>query len=123
MDLFCSEDPKERDYVKTLTHRIYGKLTHRRTAIRQFIYERFHQSIFELQNQNGISEMLEILASIINGLGLPIREEHIVSLERSLIPLHKISNIEKFYPHLSYCMILFIKKDIQLSIPVYNSIY
>ena len=26
LDLFDSEDPRERDYLKTILHRIYGKI-------------------------------------------------------------------------------------------------
>ena len=26
LDLFSSEDPRERDYLKTILHRIYGKI-------------------------------------------------------------------------------------------------
>ncbi len=33
--LFDSEDAREREYLKTITHRIYGKLTNRRAVIRR----------------------------------------------------------------------------------------
>ena len=35
VDQFDSYDVRERDYVKTITHRIYGKLTNRRAQIRR----------------------------------------------------------------------------------------
>lgn len=34
VDLFDSEDPRERDYLKTILHRIYGKFMPLRTIIR-----------------------------------------------------------------------------------------
>lgn len=34
LDLFDSEDPRERDYLKTILHRIYGKYMTLRTPIR-----------------------------------------------------------------------------------------
>jgi serine/threonine-protein phosphatase 2A regulatory subunit B' len=34
LDLFDSEDPRERDYLKTILHRIYGKFMALRGAIR-----------------------------------------------------------------------------------------
>ena len=38
--LFDSIDPRERECLKTVTHRIYGKLTNRRAAIRRAINSR-----------------------------------------------------------------------------------
>jgi serine/threonine-protein phosphatase 2A regulatory subunit B' len=36
LELFDSEDPRERDYLKTILHRIYGKfMMHRYTLPRQ----------------------------------------------------------------------------------------
>jgi len=37
LQLFNSEDNRERDYLKTITHRVYGKLTNRRAHIRKSI--------------------------------------------------------------------------------------
>lgn len=34
LDLFDSEDPRERDYLKTILHRIYGKYMVQRPYIR-----------------------------------------------------------------------------------------
>jgi serine/threonine-protein phosphatase 2A regulatory subunit B' len=34
IDLFDSEDPRERDFLKTIMHRIYGKFMALRTQIR-----------------------------------------------------------------------------------------
>ena len=35
LDLFDSEDPRERDYLKTILHRIYGKIMALRLFIRK----------------------------------------------------------------------------------------
>ncbi|KAA3678731.1 serine/threonine-protein phosphatase 2A regulatory subunit B' [Paragonimus westermani] len=37
VQLFDSEDPRERDYAKTILHRIYGKLVSSRSYIRQLV--------------------------------------------------------------------------------------
>ena len=37
IDLFHSPDPRERDYLKTIVHRIYGKCMLARILIRQAI--------------------------------------------------------------------------------------
>ncbi len=94
IELFDAEDPRERDYVKTVLHRMYGKFMSYRASIRKiisqvffrFIYEtgryvftivhhslllsvHFHSSMFEIHlcfffRHNGIAELLEILHSI-----------------------------------------------------------
>jgi len=35
LDLFDSEDPRERDYLKTILHRIYGKFMNLRPNIKE----------------------------------------------------------------------------------------
>ncbi len=68
VDLFDSEDPRERDYLKTILHRIYGKFMPHRPYIRKMaINNIFYRFIYETERHNGIAELLEILGSIING--------------------------------------------------------
>ena len=76
LELFDSEDPRERDYLKTILHRIYGKFMVHRPFIRKAINNVFFRFIFETERHNGIAELLEILGSIINGFALPLKEEH-----------------------------------------------
>lgn len=121
--LFDSQDQREREYLKTVTHRIYGKLTNRRVTIRRTINYVFYQFLYENHNHHGIAELLEILASIINGFTVPIRPEHKQSLERSLIPLHKTRNYESYSIQLSYCMTLYVAKDPSLSEPVFSVVW
>ena len=115
INLFDSLDQRERECLKTVTHRIYGKLTNRRVTIRKTINYVFYQFLYEKREHNGIAELLEILASIINGFTLPIRPEHKQSLERSLIPLHKTRYYDTYSIQLSYCMTLYVAKDPSLS--------
>lgn len=122
INLFDSLDQRERECLKTVTHRIYGKLTNRRVTIRKTINYVFYQFLYEKKEHNGIAELLEILASIINGFTVPIRPEHKQSLERSLIPLHKTRSYENYSIQLSYCMTLYVAKDPSLSEPVDSSI-
>ena len=117
IDLFDSLDQREREGLKTVTHRIYGKLTNRRVTIRKTINNVFYQFLYEKKRHNGIAELLEILASIINGFTVPIRPEHKLSLEKSLIPLHKTHSYEDYSIQLSYCMTLYVAKDPSLSTP------
>ncbi|PKI77040.1 hypothetical protein CRG98_002543 [Punica granatum] len=110
LDLFDSEDHRERDYLKTILHRIYGKFMVHRPFIRKSINNIFYRFIFETEKHNGIAELLEILGSIINGFALPLKEEHKLFLVRALIPLHKPKCLAMYHLQLSYCITQFLCK-------------
>ncbi|KAJ4761899.1 Serine/threonine protein phosphatase 2A regulatory subunit B' gamma isoform [Rhynchospora pubera] len=115
LDLFDSEDPREREYLKTILHRIYGKFMVHRPFIRKSINNIFYRFIFETEKHNGIAELLEILGSIINGFALPLKEEHKLFLVRALIPLHKPKCVSTYHQQLSYCITQFVEKDNKLA--------
>uniref|UniRef100_A0A2N9FSU2 Serine/threonine protein phosphatase 2A regulatory subunit n=1 Tax=Fagus sylvatica TaxID=28930 RepID=A0A2N9FSU2_FAGSY len=115
LDLFDSEDPREREYLKTILHRIYGKFMVHRPFIRKAINNIFFNFIFETEKHNGIAELLEVLGSIINGFALPLKEEHKLFLVRALIPLHKPRCLPMYHQQLSYCITQFVEKDCKLS--------
>ncbi|CAL9163035.1 unnamed protein product [Musa hybrid cultivar] len=115
LDLFDSEDPREREYLKTILHRIYGKFMVHRPFIRKAINNIFYRFIFETEKHNGIAELLEILGSVISGFALPLKEEHKLFLLRALIPLHKPRCIAMYHQQLSYCITQFIEKDCKLA--------
>jgi len=111
IELFDSEDPRERDYVKTVLHRMYGKFMSHRSFIRKAISQVFFRYIYETGQHNGIGELLEILGSIINGFAIPLKKEHLQFLERALIPLHKPRGVGTYHPQLSYCISQYAEKD------------
>lgn len=111
IDLFDTEDPRERDYVKTVLHRMYGKFMSYRSFIRKAISQVFFRYIYETGKHNGIGELLEILGSIINGFAIPLKKEHLLFLEKALIPLHKPRNVALYHPQLSYCISQYVEKD------------
>merc|ERR1740124_89449 len=115
LDLFDSEDPRERDYLKTILHRIYGKFMPYRAFIRKAINNIFYRFIYESERHNGIAELLEILGSIINGFALPLKEEHKQFLQRVLLPLHKVKSMSVYHPQLAYCVVQFLEKDSTLT--------
>ncbi|KAG0499041.1 hypothetical protein HPP92_003361 [Vanilla planifolia] len=115
LELFDSEDPREREYLKTILHRVYGKFMVHRPFIRKAINNIFYQFIFETEKHNGIAELLEILGSIINGFVLPLKEEHKLFLVRALIPLHKPKCLALYHQQLSYCITQFVEKDNKLA--------
>ncbi|KAL1410375.1 serine/threonine-protein phosphatase 2A 56 kDa regulatory subunit delta isoform [Vanrija albida] len=111
LELFDSEDPRERDFLKTTLHRIYGKFLNLRAFIRRSINHVFFQFVYETERHNGIAELLEILGSIINGFALPLKEEHKIFLTRVLLPLHKAKSLALYHPQLAYCVVQFLEKD------------
>merc|ERR1719159_2365794 len=115
LELFDSEDPRERDYLKTILHRVYGKFMALRSFIRRAIQHAFFKVIYECEMHNGVGELLEILGSIINGFALPLKEEHKDFLIKALIPLHKVKSLASFHQQLSYCMAQYAEKDPRLT--------
>ncbi|KAM7362890.1 uncharacterized protein ACRADG_000013 [Cochliomyia hominivorax] len=122
LDLFDSEDPRERDFLKTVLHRIYGKFLGLRAFIRKQINNVFYRFIYETEHHNGIAELLEILGSIINGFALPLKEEHKQFLLKVLLPLHKAKSLSVYHPQLTYCVVQFLEKDPSLAEPVIKSL-
>mmetsp|Transcript_5427 Transcript_5427/g.16194 ORF Transcript_5427/g.16194 Transcript_5427/m.16194 type:complete len:561 (-) Transcript_5427:1324-3006(-) len=118
LDLFDSEDPREREYLKTILHRIYGKIMPLRSFIRKSITYVFYHYVYEVQNFNGVAELLEILGSVINGFALPLKEEHKQFLRKSLVPLHIPKGLPSYFVQLSFCVTQFVEKDASLAVDV-----
>ncbi|XP_026408475.1 serine/threonine protein phosphatase 2A 57 kDa regulatory subunit B' kappa isoform-like [Papaver somniferum] len=114
LDLFDSDDPRERDCLKTILHRIYGKFMVHRPFIRKSVSNIFYRFVFETEQHNGIAELLEIFGSVISGFALPLKEEHKMFLCRALIPLHKPKSVGLYLQQLSYCIAQFLEKDPKL---------
>lgn len=115
IDLFDSEDPRERECLKTILHRIYGKFMVHRPYIRRTIGNVFYAYIYETERHNGIAELLEIFGSVVCGFALPLKEEHKIFLWRALIPLHKPKQLGVYFQQLSYCITQFVEKEPKLA--------
>lgn len=88
--LFESEEPLERDILKNILHKMYAKLVPRRKMLRKHMNETLLSLIHEKDKFNGTAEILDILASIISGYAVPIRQEHLTFFESVLKPMHKV---------------------------------
>ncbi|EEE67031.1 hypothetical protein OsJ_23967 [Oryza sativa Japonica Group] len=105
--LFASEDPRERDRLKTVYHQLYSKLTVERAfrqrtmavALLRFVYG---TSPAEPERHCGVGELLEICGSIINGFVVPLKEEHRAFMARVLLPLHRTRCVHTCHRQLSY---------------------
>ncbi|KAA8535013.1 hypothetical protein F0562_030016 [Nyssa sinensis] len=118
LDLFDSEDPRERDCLKTILHRIYGKFMVHRPFIRKAVSNIIYRFVFETERHNGIAELLEIFGSVISGFAIPLKEEHKIFLCRALIPLHKPKSVGIYHQQLTYCVVQFVEKEPKLACTV-----
>ena len=90
LQLFDSELVEERDFLKNILYKLYVKLVPRRKMIRKAITNCFLLLIHENHKFNGTSELLNIMANIISGYAIPLREEHVLFFKNIIIPLHKV---------------------------------
>ncbi|XP_059638068.1 serine/threonine protein phosphatase 2A 57 kDa regulatory subunit B' kappa isoform-like [Cornus florida] len=115
LDLFDSEDPRERDCLKTILHRVYGKFMVHRPFIRKAVSNIIYHFVFETERHNGIAELLEVFGSVISGFALPLKEEHKMFLSTALIPLHKPKSVGIYHQPLTYCIVQYIEKEPKLA--------
>lgn len=106
-----SEDPREREYVKTLLHRMYGKLTPMRGYMRQAAARVFISFTFETERHNGIADLLDMLLGVVAGFASPIKEEHKDFLFKALMPLHRSTSFTQFHQQLISCVMQFVNKE------------
>jgi len=117
-----STDTREREIIKTILHRIYGRFLGHRAFIRKTIAHTFLAFVFEMQVYRGIAELLEILSSIINGFALPLKAEHVDFLKRVLIPLHRSYYLHLYLENLTTCIEQYIEKDPELTPDIVNGL-
>ena len=78
--------------------------------IRKFMNNQLHTCLYSSSFTYGANELLYIYTFIIDGMNVPIREEHISNFYHVFLPLHKYKFIETIYMNLSKCMYLYITK-------------
>lgn len=122
LQLFDSTLVEERDFLKNILHKLYAKLVPRRKMIRKAITDCFHILIHEIHKFNGASELLDIMASIISGFAVPLREEHVIFFKNIIIPLHKVQTSNLYFDNLIRCSMLFLTKDSNLAISLLEGI-
>ncbi|KHN37385.1 Serine/threonine protein phosphatase 2A 57 kDa regulatory subunit B' beta isoform [Glycine soja] len=109
--LFQSEDPRERESLKNVYHKIYSKFIADRSLMRKWMTEVLLNYVFETEKHPGIGDLLEIWGTIINGFTVPLKEEHKLFLMRVLIPLHKTKGMQVYHRQLAYCVSQFVQKE------------
>lgn len=121
LELFDSEDPRERNYLKNILHKIYVRFYGLRAYIRKEMNNIFYRFIYETECHNGIGDLLEILRCIVYGFSLPFREES-VHLLKVLISLHKVKSLGEYHKQLVCCVVRFLEKDSSLTKSVVSSL-
>eukprot|EP00178_Gracilaria_changii_P016582 TRINITY_DN47809_c0_g1_i1.p1 TRINITY_DN47809_c0_g1~~TRINITY_DN47809_c0_g1_i1.p1 ORF type:complete len:519 (-),score=127.45 TRINITY_DN47809_c0_g1_i1:136-1692(-) len=111
VELFNSQDAREREALKTILHRIYGKMMTLRACIRLAITNVFHRVVYDNARFHGVAELLEILGSIINGFAVPLKEEHKQLLRKALLPLHLPNSMAQYHVQLCFCVTQFAEKE------------
>ncbi|XP_050262296.1 serine/threonine protein phosphatase 2A 57 kDa regulatory subunit B' beta isoform-like [Quercus robur] len=122
LSLFRSEDPRERESLKNVYHRIYSRFTFYRSFMRKSMNDVFLHYIFEKERHCGIGDLLEIWGTLINGFTVPLKEEHKLFLMRVLIPLHKTKGMHTYHRQLAYCVSQFVQKEPVLGGVVFRGI-
>ncbi|KAK8840539.1 hypothetical protein M9Y10_030747 [Tritrichomonas musculus] len=109
--LFNSADQRERNYLKMVLFKIYLKFATVRLTIRQAIQHLFHTYTYEIHYFSGITELLEIMYSIINGFNVPLKEEHKNFLITTLLPLYTSNFLHLFHESLFHCVSQYVNKE------------
>ncbi|KAL5997269.1 hypothetical protein ACLOJK_008199 [Asimina triloba] len=126
LSLFQTEDRRERECLKNVFHRIYSRFTFHRSFMRKAMKDVFLQHVFDAGAADcrhpGIGELLEVWGSIINGFGVPLREEHKVFLTKVLLPMHKCKGMQAYHRQLAYCVSQFLQKEPMLGVVVVRGI-
>jgi serine/threonine-protein phosphatase 2A regulatory subunit B' len=118
LELFDSEDPRERDYLKTILHRIFGKFMALRPYIKKQIMNVLFKVVYDADPHNGLTELLEILSSITSGLVVPLRPENQEFFKKVLVPLHKVKTLTTYNTQLQLCIKNYLEKSPILAIPL-----
>uniref|UniRef100_A0A1B0AK82 Serine/threonine protein phosphatase 2A regulatory subunit n=1 Tax=Glossina pallidipes TaxID=7398 RepID=A0A1B0AK82_GLOPL len=117
LELFDSEDERERVALKNVLHRIYSNCVNLREFIKKHIVFVLLTFIYETKRFSGVGELLEVLASIVKGFAVPLKIEYKRFLFKVLLPMHKLKSLSLYHEKLSYCVLQFLIKDPLLAEP------
>ena len=77
---------------------------------------------YDHETHNGLTELLEILSSIISGFASPLKPEHQDFFNKVMVPLHRVKTLSTFNTQLQLCIKNFLEKDNHLSVPLIKSL-
>ncbi|ETO18498.1 serine/threonine-protein phosphatase 2A 56 kDa regulatory subunit beta isoform [Reticulomyxa filosa] len=113
IELFASEDERERSYVMMILHKIYGRCLKLRPHIIDLACHYLYRIIYcpNMDHFNGVIELLQIICAIIPGLTVPVKDTWQKFLRNILVPLHKTRGLKKFWEQLTQCCVNYVAKD------------
>ena len=71
----------------------------------------FFQGIYESAHIPGMSELLQLVVPIIQGLKTPINQEMLTFLFKGVLPLHTLTSVLPFHLPLCCCCTALVKKE------------
>lgn len=123
LEMFDSEDPRERDYLKMALHRLYGRFLHLRTYMRDQMGYALLEYVDSQRPVCGIPEMLEIVGSIVNGFAVPLKPANVAFLSQVLLPLVKMPLLATYHAQLLYCLLHYLVKEPALVVPIFRYLF
>merc|ERR1719433_452315 len=96
LELFDSQDFREREYLKTILHRTYVAYFELRVVIRQAIQDVLYHYVYVKTKHNGIGELLELYTTIVKGFSSPLNPDHVQFLHKVVLPLHSVPAVKYF---------------------------
>jgi len=102
---------KERKLISEILLSIYEKLVNKRKIIRSAIVHCCENIIYDDEEFNGTTEILDFYSLVIRGFVTPLKQANIDFFVRTLIPLHKLRNMHTFINSLVDCCKIYIMKD------------
>lgn len=126
VELMETEDPREREDLKSLISRIFGKFSSFRSTVRRAI-QSFCQRAVCLEHGEapayGLAELLEILSQrVVTSFASPLRQEQKDLLTQVVLPLYKLDFLSCFHSQLKDVVRLFCKKDATLIKPTVQAL-
>ena len=67
-----------------------------RTPIRTQVMNLLLKVTYEHDTHNGLTELLEILSSVISGFASPLKQEHQDFFKKVIVPLHRVKTLSTF---------------------------
>eukprot|EP01084_Bolivina_argentea_P118603 210396_1 len=113
IELFASDDTKERDYLMLILHNIYAKCVPHRLIILEIVNNYFYRMMYsnEFQHVNGINELLLVICSIITDLKCVAKSPWPSFMRNVLVPLHKSPGLKHFKVQLTQCCVNYAVQD------------
>ena len=115
VNLFNSDIIDERNKLKFVFHSLYKNIIPIRKIIRRVISNYLNNSAIQSKNIKGVEQILDVMASIISGYGVPLREENSNFFKNIILPLHNVEKCDLYFENLFRCVYLYLRKDNSLS--------